>query len=277
MKVWLNGALVDESRAAVAVNDHGLVVGDGVFETVKVVGGRPFALTRHLTRLRESGAALGLRLPEADELRLAVAELMAANTGELGGAAARLRITVTGGPSPLGSDRGEGPATVLLALAPLAPWPDLADVVVVPWTRNERDPLAGVKSTSYAGNVRALAWAHERDGSEALFANTAGDLCEGTGCNVFVGIGGRLVTPPLASGCLAGVTRALLLEWTDAAEEPIPLAALATADEIFLSSTTRDVQPVRTVDGQAVAAAPGPLTLQAQQVFAARAAADLDP
>ena len=109
--------------------------------------------------------------------------------------------------------------------------------------------LAGLKTISYAENVVALHYARERGATEAVFANLAGNLCEGTGTNVFLRIGGRLVTPPLSAGCLAGVTRALVLELTDASEDDLPLAALADADEAFLTSTTRDVQPIRAIDG----------------------------
>jgi len=278
MKTWVDGALVDAARAKVAADDHGFTVGDGVFETVKVVGGRPFALTRHLDRLHASARALDLAAPSAEALRLAVAELLAANAAELGDAPARLRVTVTGGPSPLGSARGTAPPTVVLATAPIAPWPGEVDVAVVPWRRNEHGALVGVKSTSYAENVRALAYAAQRGAAEAVFANTAGELCEGTGSNVFVGLGGRLVTPPLAGGCLPGVTRALLLEWTDAREVDEPLAdVLDNASEAFLASTTRDVLPVRAVDGRALPAAPGPLTRAAAAVFARRSAAGDDP
>jgi branched-chain amino acid aminotransferase len=277
MQTWVNGALVDADRATVPADDHGFVVGDGVFETVKVTGGEAFALGRHLDRLRASAGALGLAVPADGELRAAVADVLRANAAEVGERPARLRITVTGGRSPLGSARGEGPPTVVLALGPIAPWPPTTDVAVVPWTRNERGATAGVKTTSYAENVRALAYAHDRGAEEAIFANTVGELCEGTGSNVFVGIGGRLVTPPLASGCLAGVTRALLLAWTDAVEESLPIDALRTADEAFLASTTREVQPIRAVDGVPLAAAPGPLTHAAAAVFRERAAAGGDP
>src|SRR5207253_4095293 len=124
----------------------------------------------------------------------------------------RVRVTVTGGPSPLGSERGPGSPTVIVAASALAAWPATVDVAGVPWPRNERGALAGLKTVSYAENVVALAWAHERGADEAIFANLAGRLCEGTGTNVFVAHDGRLLTPPLPSGCLAGVTRQLLLE-----------------------------------------------------------------
>ncbi len=277
MKVWLDGQLIESGRASVSVADHGLTVGDGVFETMAVRDGAPFALTRHLERLARSADLLGLTLPAADDLRLAVGELLAAESGNLGDGPARLRITVTAGVAPYGSERGDAGPTVLLTVSTGKHWPATADVVVVPWTRNENAPTTGAKTTSYADNVVALAQAHREGGSEAIFGNTRGELCEGTGSNVFVGIAGRLYTPPLESGCLAGITRELLLEWTDATEERLSLGALAEADEAFLSSSTRDVQPIRAVNGRVLPSAPGPLTLQAAKEFADASAEDIDP
>jgi branched-chain amino acid aminotransferase len=272
--VWLNGALIPDDDARISVFDHGLVTGDGVFETVKVARGVPFALSRHLARLGRSAAGLGLPEPDLEQIRAgALAVIEGSGSPEL----ARMRITVTGGIAPLGSERGDSPVTAIVALGqmrPAAPW---CDVVTVPWPRNEHGALAGLKTTSYGENVRALAYAGQNGGSEAIFANTAGSLCEGTGTNVFVVSGGRLLTPPLSAGCLAGVTRALVIEWAGASEQDLPLAALAEADEAFLTGTTRDVQPIRSVDGRALAAAPGPITRKAVEVFAMRAAESQDP
>jgi branched-chain amino acid aminotransferase len=112
-----------------------------------------------------------------------------------------------------------------------------------------------------------------------MFANTRGELCEGTGSNVFVERDGRLVTPPLGSGCLAGITRELLLEWLpgEIDESSLPLGALAESREAFITSSTRGVMPIRAVDAVALAEAPGPLTRRAAEVFFERAAADPDP
>ncbi|KAA0940881.1 aminotransferase class IV [Streptomyces apricus] len=273
MKIWLDGGLQDSESARVSAFDHGLTVGDGVFETVKAVEGRPFALTRHLDRLARSAAGLGLPEPDRDEVRRACAAVLDANPMPLG----RLRITYTGGHGPLGSDRGEQGPTLLVALGESARRPDSTAVITVPWTRNERGALTGLKTTSYAENVVALARARERDASEALFANTVGQLCEGTGSNVFVVLDGRIHTPPVASGCLAGVTRALTVEWTGAQETDLPFDVLERAEEVFLTSTLRDVQAVHRVDGRELPGAPGPVTAKAMRVFGERAGDDLDP
>jgi branched-chain amino acid aminotransferase len=277
MRSWLNGALVEPAQALVSAYDHGLVVGDGVFETCKVVDGVPFALTRHLARLQRSARGLGLPEVDLDAVRAAAVAVCAEPDLP---AAARLRITVTAGPAPLGSGRGDGPSTLFVAAAPLTPWSPTCAVATVPWPRNERGALVGVKTTSYAENVVALDYARSREAAEAVFANTAGNLCEGTGSNVFVVLDERLVTPPLSAGCLAGVTRDLVLEWVDGAvEEDVPMSVLsdAAAGEVFLTSTTRDVQPVHAFDGRKVAAAPGPVTRRAMDAFAARAADNPDP
>jgi branched-chain amino acid aminotransferase len=272
-QVWLNGTLVDASRASVSVFDHGLTVGDGVFETLKAVDGRPFAVRRHLERLRRSAEALELRVPYSDTyLRAAMAEVLAAEAPPL----ARVRVTVTGGVSPLGSERGEDVATVVIAVGPLREATPSTAVCVVPWARNERGAMAGVKTTSYAENVRALAYAKARDCTEAIFPTTRDLLCEGTGSNVFVAVGGRLLTPPLSSGCLAGVTRALVLEVTDAVEEDISMATFLAADEVFLTSTGRDVQPVDRIDDRELRV-PGLLTAAAARAFRDLVATTDDP
>ncbi|HVF14903.1 MAG TPA: aminotransferase class IV [Acidimicrobiales bacterium] len=272
-RVWIDGEVLDAERARVSPFDHGLLTGDGVFETIRVYEGVPFAARRHLERLELSASAMGLPCPEADVLRMAMAEVVAANELRSG----RMRITVTGGPSPLGSGRGDAGPTVIVAVGPLTEWPAATPVITVPWPRNERAALAGVKTISYGENVVALAYAHARGGGEAIFANLVGNLCEGTGTNVFLAVGGRLVTPPLSSGCLAGVTRDLLLELLDVVEEDLPLSALASAREAFLSSSTREVQPIAAVDGHPLADVGGPLTSAAMAAFADLVGRDIDP
>ncbi|MCQ4082734.1 aminodeoxychorismate lyase [Streptomyces sp. RB6PN25] len=272
-QIWVDGGLKDADGATVSVFDHGLTVGDGVFETLKAVDGIAFAMDRHVARLARSARGLGLPEPDADEVRRACAAVLEANPMPCG----RLRVTYTGGVSPLGSDRGHSGPTLVVALGESSPRPDTTAVVTVPWARNEKGALAGLKSTSYAENVVALARAHEHGATEALFANTQGRLCEGTGSNVFVVVDGELLTPPLAAGCLAGITRELVVEWVGAREADLPFEILAEADEIFLTSSLRDVQAVHRVDDRELPGAPGPVTAKAMRVFAERSAADPNP
>ena len=277
MRTWVGtrdgGRLVDPDDARISVLDHGFTVADGVFETLKVVPEGAFALTRHLRRLAESARALGLADPDPGVIRDAVAAVLHGAPRDVLG---RLRITYTGGVAPLGSDRGDAVPTLVVAFAPVTPWPATTTAVTVPWPRNERSALAGVKSTSYAENVIALQRAHAAGASEALLENTRGELCEGTGTNVFIVLEGRLLTPPLSSGCLAGITRELVIEWFGAVEEPLPMDVLTVADEVLLTSSTRDVHPVVRVDAREWPGA-GPIGTDLRSAFSTRAADDIDP
>ncbi len=268
MVVWLNGELVDPATASVHWSDHGITVGDGVFETLKVIDGEPFAVTRHLQRLDRSAEGLGMNPLDRATLETGIAEV--ARALPLG--TARLRITATTGPGPMGSSRGTSGPTLLIAAMPIAVDSSPTDVVTVPFTRNPTSATAGLKTTSYAENVVALARAEAAGASESLLANTRGELCEGTGSNVFVALDGVLHTPPLTSGCLAGVTRTLVIEALDAAGTPVletalPMDAVDRAEEMFLTSSTRDVQAIRRVDGVELKASPGPLTINAAAAF----------
>jgi branched-chain amino acid aminotransferase len=216
---------------------------------------------------------LGLDIPvRDDDLRDAIAAVV-----EAGPDIGRVRVTVTGGVAPPGSGRGTAGPTIIVVGARLEQWPELAAVATVPWPRNERSAVAGLKTTSYAENVVALAHAHARGASEAIFGNLAGNLCEGTGSNVFVVIDGEVMTPPLSSGCLAGITRELVLERIGGVTEAdVPLSVLTDVAEVFLTSSTRDVQAVGTVDGRELAA-PGDATSAIAAAFAALVASDSDP
>jgi branched-chain amino acid aminotransferase len=272
--MWVDGRIVAPDEPVLRADDHALV-GDGAFEAIKVVDGRPFALTRHLARLHRSLAPLGIEF-DADTIRAAVDALMA--TEQARASPSWLRITVTGGSAPMGTGAVGTRPTVIGAVAPMAPWPPTTDVVVAPWKRNEYGPTTGLKTISYADNVIAHRYARSQGAHEAVFANTRGQLCEGTGTNIVLAVDGKLVTPPLSSGCLAGVTRELLLEWMPEIEQrAVPVEALAVASEAFLTSTSRNVHPIRCVDRSELAAAPGPLTQHALAVWERNAARDIDP
>ncbi|MCD6640201.1 MAG: aminotransferase class IV [Nocardioides sp.] len=274
MRVWFNGSLLDDpGQAVIGVTDHGFTVGDGVFESIKTLDGEPFALTRHLERLAASAAGLGLDEPDLDLVRRGVGEVLEGVSDPLG----RLRITLTAGAAPMGSGRGDGPATLVVAYGALARAAASTAVVTVPWTRNEHAATAGLKTTSYADNVIALAHAQAHGATEAIFANTAGNLCEGTGTNVFYVVDGELRTPSLATGCLAGVTRALVLEWCGAIEVDEPLAdVVEQMSEAFLVSTTRDVQAIHRW-GDRDLPNPGPVTSWCAEQWAAHEPENMDP
>ena len=272
MWCWINGVTGPVAQASVNVLDHGFTVGDGVFETLKTVDGVPFALTRHLHRLNRSATGLGLPALDPGTVRKAVADVMALETYPLG----VLRITYTSGPGPLGSQRGNQGTTLAVVSMSGSPWPATTRVATSRWPRNDRSPLKGLKTTSYAENAVCLADAKAAGASEAILANLAGDLCEGTGSNVFVVVEGEVITPPSSDGCLAGITRDLVVLWCDVSERSVPMSVLASADEIFLTSSTRDVHPVHQVD-ERVLVAPGPVTAQIAAVFADRSQRDPDP
>lgn len=271
--VWHNGRLMRADDVRISPFDQGLTIGLGAFETLVALGGEPFAFSRHWRRLEHSCRVLGLPLPDRAEVAAALRAVATAN----GHADGRLRLTVTAGSGPLGSDRAATapPPTCLIVSAPRPQWPPTARVLTLDWPRNQRSPLAGVKSTSYAENSIALAAARRRGADEAIFPNTEGDLCEGTGSNVFLVDDGILLTPALADGCLGGVTRALVVELARELDLPVretsvPLSALACADEAFLTSTTRDLQPISQVDDRPLAAAPGPVTARLLAAWQAR-------
>jgi branched-chain amino acid aminotransferase len=183
--VWLAGALADPADASVHWSDHGLTVGDGVFETIELRRGAPFALRRHLERLDRSAQGLGLEPPDPAELSRAVAEVAAAWGEEPG----RLRITYTAGPGPMGSNRGTAAPTLLLA-ATDASLTEPTDVLVGPspatagpWQGSRRRPTAGA----------SWRWRSNEAGCSGPVREPA-TLCEGTGSGVVVGLDGTLVT-----------------------------------------------------------------------------------
>lgn len=262
--VWIDGALVDPSAGSIRWDDRGLTHGLGAFETIELRHGAPFALDRHLRRLTGGLASLGIASPEAD-LR-AVALLVAERWGAVPG---RLRITVTAGPPAAHPDA----ATVMVTAGPGTVREGATKVIVSSSTRNERSALVGVKSTSYAESLLVLSEAQRCGATEALLFNTRGSLCEGATSNVVVEIDGELVTPPLSSGCLPGITRELLLELSArsgprVSERDLTIDDVTGADSIYLLSTGRHLQPVSHLDGVEMPRCPGELGAAAAHQWA---------
>jgi branched-chain amino acid aminotransferase len=248
--IWLNGEFVKELDASVSVFDHGLLTGDGVFETLIAYDNYPFAYTRHYRRLERSAKAFNLNVPDINLIRNACVKVLESTSIF----PARLRITITGGVAPLGSEKGRSEENVIIASNVAPVHPDFSDVITVSFPRNEHGALSGLKTTSYGENVIALAQAHSMGAKEAIFGNISGNLCEGTGSNIFVSYQGKLITPPLSSGCLAGVTRSLVIEICErlqiqVSEENIKIDSLDNVEFAFLTSTLREVQPIETING----------------------------
>jgi len=276
--IWINGSLIEERKANVSVFDHGLLTGDGVFETMISYQDVPFAFARHYKRLQNSASAFGLKVPDSDLLREACINVLKANNLF----PSRLRITITGGPSPLGSEKGDAPENVIIASSIAPKQPETSSVITVPYPRNEHGALVGLKTTSYGENVIALAEAHSKGAREAIFGNVSGNLCEGTGSNIFVYYSGKLITPPLSSGCLAGVTRALVIEICKKLGIPVfedntELEFLEKVEFAFLTSTLREVQAIETVNGVMLPLVSSPIIKKIKCEFDRISTSDQDP
>src|SRR5215217_7762363 len=273
LTVWVNGVRYEsQSAATVPATDHGVVVGDGVFEALKVTHAGPFAVQRHLNRLSRSAAAMGLPAPDHARIRAAIEEVLDGREFDHG----RLRITYTGGLGPLSSLAAYGPPTLVVAAGPAELPAAFTSIVTAPWTRNEHGALSGVKSTSYAENVRTLAYATRRRATEAIFLNTEGNVCEGTGTNIFVVMDGTIVTPPLSSGPLSGITREVIMEWCVLEERVLTLRERIRANEVLITSALRQLQagPRRNEHDLGTS---HPMTDHIAATFAERSSAIIDP
>jgi len=238
----LDGDVMDAADAQVSILDEGLLRGDGVFEVVRLYGGRPFAMEDHLARMERSAG--NLRLPFAiDAVRSDLAALLEA--GRPGDGVLRVLVTRGGRRIAFIEPLPALPATLALRTITYSP------------TRI----LDGVKSLSYAGNMLAGRLAVERGADEALLVTPHGRVLEGPTNSFFCSFDGEsLVTPPLEDHVLDSITRRRLLTVAPAREAAIALDDLARAGEAFMASTLLEVHPVRSIDGAALPAAPGPLT-----------------
>ena len=243
---WVDGRVVAPGEPALPADDAGLLLGLSVFDTLLFEDGWRYFEREHLARLREGCAALSIPWPLPWDPRTALEELCAA----LDRRDAALRITVTrGGP-------GGGPALVVTARALERPPDPGVKVAVSSYVKHAGDPIELLKSTNRLRNVLAREQARTRGAWEALIPTEAGDLSEGTLCNLFAVSGGKLVTPDVSRGCLPGIVREALLE--DIAREPIGLELavdrleprdLREAQEVFLTNTTGRIVPVVEVLG----------------------------
>jgi len=254
----VDGSIMLASGATIPATDEGLLRGDGVFEVIRVYDGRPFALEEHLRRLERS--ALNLRLPLDLEAVRADAHRLLAHAGA-GPDHEQLRIVVTRGgrrllltePLPAGSEHVR-----------------LASITYSP-TR----VLDGVKSLSYAANMLAGRLAREQGYDEALLVTPHGHVLEAPTSSLFWVKDGTVLTPPLDEHILASITRRIVIAESEAVEQTCRLDEVLEADEAFLASTTREVQPVSAIDGARLAA-PGPETSRIAAAVSQRIQVELD-
>ncbi len=275
--VIINGVPVDPEAAHISVYDRGFLYGDSVFETIRTYGGKPFALADHMARLARSAERVLIPLPAplavlADEVERGVA--LAQNPESY----VRLMLTRGTGPLGLDPDLAEHPNRVIFVEPLVSPPPEAyekgIDAIIVHTARAaDATPAAGAKVANYLTSLLAIREARLRGASEAFIVDGRGHVLEGTTSNVFLVKSGTLVTAPEESGILPGITRAYLLRGADRLALPVALrdiqeAELFEADELFISSSLREVLPVVRVDGRPIATGrPGPVTVKLHQEF----------
>jgi len=271
--LW-DGELREAGSVGVSPLDRTVLYGLGAFETVRLFAGRPFLIARHLERLRRSLASLGLASPRGLSGLPADVEALARRAGR---PSALARITATAG--PVGGGPAGGHLYALLRAVPPRPAAGAVRVGVVPFAHEGRSPVAGVKSTSYLVHYLLRERAEAEGRYEDLMVDESGEVREGTVSNVFAVCSGRLLTPPLEAGVLAGVTRGLALELAagldvPAEERALTLAQLAGADEVFLTGAGKGLVGVDELVGHGRYGDARPVTTALRAALAARVAAE---
>ena len=273
---WMEGKIQPLSEARVSVRDHGLLYGDGVFEGVRFYHGTPFMLGEHLARLQDSARAIGLECPwRQEELTDIVTEVVAAFSQAQG----YLRILLTRGEGALGIDPRScaRPQLIIIADGLQMMEPAVreqgADLIIASTRRLPADGLdPRIKSLNYLNHILARMEANHAGAHEAVLLNTRGQVAEGTADNLFLVKDGKLLTPPVTDGALAGITRQLILDLARedglaAREQTLAPYDLYTADECFLTGTGTELIPVRSIDGRKPHQCPGPVFQQLSRCF----------
>jgi branched-chain amino acid aminotransferase len=284
--VNVNGRITDERSAVISVFDHGFLFGEGIYETLRTYNGQPFLFERHMRRLRRSAAMLDLSLPLADSEIAARFEstMAAAGLGPAGGGEAYIRLLVTRGSGDLTYDPAATPepSFVVIVKPQVDPTPEIYErgvkIALVQVVRNHPDtvnPL--IKSNNLLNSALAMQEAVKRGAFEGLMRNYRGELAELSTANIFIVKNGEALTPPLDSGLLPGITREFLFEVGAEAgivvrEQVLKDPDLFGADEAFLTSTTREIVPIVTVDDRTIGnGRPGPVTTALLQKFREKA------
>jgi branched-chain amino acid aminotransferase len=250
--VHLNGELVDAQDARISVLDRGLLNGYGLFETIRAYGGKPWAFDEHHARLERGAELLDITVPSADDLRVAVLDVLHAN----GLLESGVRLTITGGTGPVDvqSDPDSPPSVIVIAW-PVRDYSDIYERGASLVTLAEGRPLAGVKTTSYAVSVAGRVFARRAGADDAVFLGGHKRVLEATGSNLFVARDGELVTPPLDEAILPGVTRSYVIEVArelghSVKEDILYMDDVLAGDEIVLTSSLREVYPAASIDGK---------------------------
>jgi branched-chain amino acid aminotransferase len=272
--VCLNGRLLPAEEARISVFDSGFMQGVGLFETMRVYRGRPFRLERHLDRLASSARKLGWSvIPEPEQTRDHVEQVL----GPFAGQDARLRLTVTTGSLRI-TDRDVPELTIVASAAPGGKYPDDyyrkgVTLLVSRYRQSRHDPIAGHKTTSYFSRLASLREAHARGAAEALWLTDDEHVAEGAISTVFAVHADRLLTPPLETPVLPGITRATVIELAaelgiPVEERPLRLDELQSADEVFLTNSMMEVLPVVRIERTAIGTEkPGEITMQLAQAY----------
>lgn len=274
--VNIDGQLFPAAQARISVFDRGFLFGDSIYETLRTYGGKPFLMDRHLQRLQTSAEMLFLQLPlDLEEFSRQVIRTVDASSN----AECYIRIIVTRGAGRIGLDvnLSKQPSYVIIVIPLEPPSPEYyktgIKISVVSVRRNDITTLnPKIKSSNLLNNVLAYVQAKKHGAFEGILCNMAGNVAEGTGSNIFIVQNGILMTPPPEAGLLEGVTRALTLDL--AAEENIPCREmhftaeqLIQSDECFITSTTKEILPVRQVDEKEFSVVPGPVTRRLMEAY----------
>jgi branched-chain amino acid aminotransferase len=286
--VNVNGRITDAAHAVISIFDHGFLFGEGIYETLRTYNGEPFLFDRHMRRLRRSAAMINLALPLEDRQFADRFDqtMRAAGLGPAGGGEAYIRLLITRGIGDLTYDPAATPepSVVVITKPHHDPEPVIYErgvtIAIVPIVRNHPDTVNPmIKSNNLLNSAMAMQEAVRRGAFEGLMRNYRGELAELSTANVFVVKNGAALTPPLGSGLLPGITREFLFEV--GAEVDIPVREqvlkdpdLFGADEAFLTSTTREIVPIVTVDDRTIGSGkPGPVTKALLQQFREKAQA----
>ena len=275
-RVWINGKLYDKADAKVSVYDHGLLYGDGVFEGIRVYGGKVFRHKEHIDRLYDSAKAIALTIPLTPEKMMAAVEETVKANNKVDG---YIRLIVTRGPGTLGLDPRKCDPQVIVIVDDISLYPrelyeNGLEVITSSYIRNHPNAVnPRVKSLNYLNNILAKIEAIRAGCLEAIMLNHKGEVAECTGDNLFAVKKGVLRTPPTDAGILEGITRDLVIELAKTAGIPFQEAALTrhdvyVADELFLTGTAAEVIAVTKVDDRVIGSGKqGPVTRQLRELF----------